>query len=77
MRPNSGKTLKGYNGDVTEIIARSRDGTYRAVVLTKVKDVLCVLHCYKKRATSGIGTPKNDIDMINSRMKQALRGRTK
>jgi phage-related protein len=31
-----------------------------------------VLHCFQKKSTSGIATPKQDIDLVHERLKAAL-----
>lgn len=66
------KTLKGFgSADVLEVIASTRDGTYRAVYTVKFADAVYVLHCFEKKSKKGIATPKADMDLIRSRLKEA------
>ena len=34
-------------------------------------DVVYVLHCFQKKSKSGIATPKQDMDLIKTRLKEA------
>lgn len=66
------KPLKGFGGaSVIEIIDMDRSGTYRAVYTVKIKDTIFVLHIFQKKSKQAIKTPKEDIDLIHSRLKQA------
>ena len=38
---------------------------------TNWKGVVYVLHCFHKKSTSGIATPQPDLDLIESRLKDA------
>jgi len=54
--------------------------TYRAVYTVKLADGVYVLHCFQKKSTSGIATPKPDMDLIHERLKVAqehAKGKTK
>lgn len=46
--------------------------TYRAVYTVRFTDRVYVLHVFKKKAKSGIATPKSDLDLIERRLKQAV-----
>jgi len=67
------KPLKGYHGaGVVEIVDNYSGNTYRIVYTTKLEGVVYVLHAFQKKAKSGIETPKQEIDLINSRLKTAI-----
>ncbi len=67
------KPLKGFSSaGVLEIISNSRDKTYRAVYTVNIGAVIYVLHCFQKKAKTGIATPKHDLDIIRSRLQQAI-----
>lgn len=71
--PQSAKPLKGFRGaSVLEIIDRHDTETYRAVYTVQFEDAVYILHCFQKKAKSGIKTPQQDMNMIQSRLKQAL-----
>lgn len=68
----SAKPLKGYKGaGVLEIVDRFDKDTYRAVYTIKFKEAVYVLHCFQKKSTKGIETPKKEIDLIDKRLKAA------
>lgn len=67
-----GKVLKGFGGaDVIELIDKDATGTYRAVYTIRMPEVVFVLHVFQKKSKHGIATPKQDIDLIKSRLKRA------
>lgn len=71
----SAKPLKGFGGaGVIEIFERSSDGTYRVVYATIIKDRVYVLHAFKKKSTSGIATPKHEIDLVKQRLREMKEG---
>ncbi len=66
------KVLKGFgDGSVLELIDDDASGTYRAVYTIKMDDVIFVLHVFQKKSKHGIETPKQDIELIKNRLKQA------
>jgi phage-related protein len=54
-----------------EVVADDRSSTFRAVYTVKFADVVYVLHCFQKKSKSGIKTPKEDMELINFRLKSA------
>jgi phage-related protein len=68
-KPRSAKPLKGFGGaSVLEILGDDTSGTYRAVYTVRFKDVIYVLHVFQKKSKSGIGTPKQEIELVKSRL---------
>ncbi|HXU59901.1 MAG TPA: type II toxin-antitoxin system RelE/ParE family toxin, partial [Verrucomicrobiae bacterium] len=49
-----------------------RGDTYRAVYTVRIAQSIHVLHAFQKKSTSGIKTPKTDVDMIERRLKAVL-----
>lgn len=45
--------------------------TYRAVYTVKIAERIYVLHCFQKKSTKRIETPKQDVDLIRERLKAA------
>ena len=45
--------------------------TYRAAYTAAFPECVYVLHVFKKKSTSGIGTPKPDRDLVMERFKAA------
>ena len=64
------KPMKGFGVGVFEIVADFDRDTYRGVYAVKLGADVYVLHAFKKKSTSGIATPKPDIDLIRRRIKQ-------
>ncbi len=52
--------VENWNGD-----------TYRAAYTVRFGDAIYVLHCFQKKATRGIATPKPDLALIESRLRTA------
>ena len=66
------KPLKGFgSAGVLEVVESAEGGTYRAVYTVKLADAVYVLHCFQKKSTHGIATPKPDLDLIRDRLKMA------
>ena len=66
------KALSGFgSAGVLEVVEDFSGGTYRAVYTVKFAGWIYVLHCFQKKSKSGIKTPKEDMDLINARLKAA------
>ena len=66
------KALSGFgSAGVLEVVEDFRSDTYRAVYTVKFAGWVYVLHCFQKKSKIGIKTPKEDMDMINARLKAA------
>lgn len=66
------KPLKGFgSAGVLEVVEDSGSSTFRAVYTVKFGNAVYVLHCFQKKSTSGIATPKPDMDLIRERLKAA------
>lgn len=64
------KPLQGFDG-VFEIVANAEGDAYRAVYAIKIDDRLHVLHAFMKKSKTGIKTPRNEIETIRRRLKEA------
>ena len=66
------KPLSGFgSAGVLEVVEDFRGGTYRAVYTVKFAGWVYVLHCFQKKSKSGIQTPKEDLELIDARLKAA------
>lgn len=66
------KPLKGFAGAGGLEIVDDYDGnTYRAVYTVRFAGAVYVLHCFQKKSKRGVATPKQDIDLIERRLKRA------
>jgi len=69
---DAAKVLKGFGGaGVLEVVENDEGGTYRAVYTIKYAEAVFVLHCFQKKSKRSIATPKEDTDIIHSRLKIA------
>lgn len=62
--------FKGYGSGVYEIVSDFNTDAYRAVYVVNLDDCLYVLHAFQKKSKSGIKTPKPDLNIIETRLKQ-------
>jgi phage-related protein len=66
------KPLKGFKGSgVLEVVEDFDGDTFRAVYTVKFEGVVYVLHAFQKKSKRGISTPKQDIELIETRLKRA------
>jgi phage-related protein len=54
-----------------ELIDDFDGDTYRTVYTVRFADVVYVLHAFQKKAKRGIATPRQDIELIKSRLRDA------
>lgn len=65
------KQLKGFSdAELLEVVEDCEGSTYRAVYTVRFDEVIYVLHVFQKKSKNGIATPKQEIDLIESRLKQ-------
>lgn len=66
------KVLTGFgSAGVLEVVEDHQGDTFRAVYTVKFARWVYVLHCFQKKSKSGSATPKQDMDLINIRLKAA------
>jgi len=66
------KSLKGFgSAGVLEVVEDDDGNTYRAVYTVRFSNAVYVLHCFQKKSHKGIATPKQDLDLVHDRLKQA------
>lgn len=64
------KPLKGFGGaGVLEVVEDCQGDAYRAVYTVRYAEAVYVVHCFQKKSTQGISTPRPDVDLIKSRLK--------
>ena len=69
---DSAKPLHGFgDAGVLEVVEDDAGGTYRAVYTVKFEEAVFVLHCFQKKSKSGNATPKEDMEIIRTRLKRA------
>jgi phage-related protein len=69
--PNA-KPLKGFKGSgVLEVVEDFDGDTYRTVYTVKFAEIVYVLHAFQKKSKRGIATTKQDVNLIEARLKRA------
>ena len=69
--PKDAKPFKGIGSGVVEIAIRHDGEAYRTVVALQLGRNIYVLHAFQKKSKKGIATPKQDVDLIKQRYKEA------
>jgi phage-related protein len=70
--PEVAKALKGFGGrSILEIVTDFDGNTFRAVYTVRFSDAIYVLHAFQKKSKKGITTPKQTIELIKSRLRDA------
>jgi len=68
------KTLGAFGGAAVIEVRESYDGNaYRAVYTVRYADAVYVLHAFQKKSKRGTATPKADIDLIETRLKDLVK----
>lgn len=70
--PPSAKPWKSLGPGVFELVGDHHGDAYRAVYTVKVHDSVHVLHAFQKKAKSGISTPRQDVRLVEQRLKAVL-----
>src|SRR5882724_9764283 len=69
--PKDAKPFKGVGRGVLEIAIRYDTDAYRTVLAVQLGKKIYVLHAFQKKSKRGIATPKQDVDLIRQRYKEA------
>lgn len=70
--PRDVKPLKGFGGvGALEVVEDYAGDTFRCVYTVKFAGAVYVLHVFQKKSKSGIRTPRQHIELIKSRFKDA------
>ncbi len=62
------KPLKGLGPGVMQIAVRYRTDAWRVVYVTELAGRLWVIHAFRKKSKTGIGTPKTELDLVRGRI---------
>ena len=68
--PESAKPLQSLGTGVWELAIKDFGDAYRVVYVLQLDDDIWVIHAFMKKSTSGIATPKRDIDLVRERLKR-------
>lgn len=74
LKHSQAKVLKGFgSAGVLEVVEDDDGNAFRAVYTVRFKGAVYVLHCFQKKSHKGIQTPKADMELIEKRLKLALK----
>ena len=68
--PDIAKHLTGLGVGVMELALKHRGDAYRIVYALQIDDDIWVIHAFQKKSKSGIKTPKQDIDLVQERLRR-------
>ena len=71
QRHESAKMLHGFTDTVWQVRADDPGGTYRTMYVAQLGEAVYILHAFQKKATSGIATPKRELELIRQRLQLA------
>lgn len=66
------KILSGMgSAGIAEVRENGPGGTYRVVYTVEMEGIVFVLHAFQKKSKSGIATPKQELELLKKRIKEA------
>lgn len=68
--PSIAKPLQGLGSGILELALKHRGDAFRLVYAVQIGADIWVVHAFQKKSTSGIATPKAEIDLIIERLKR-------
>ena len=68
--PEIAKPMTGLGAGVWELAIKERGDAFRVIYALQLDDDIWVVHAFQKKSTSGIATPKHEIDRVRERIKR-------
>ena len=68
--PEIAKPMTGLGAGVWELAIKERAGAFRVIYALQLDDDIWVVHAFQKKSTSGIATPKHEIDVVKEKIKR-------
>ncbi len=68
--PEIAKPMTGLGAGVWELAIKERGDAFRVIYALQLDDDVWVVHAFQKKSTSGIATPKHEIDVVKERIKR-------
>ncbi|MEL6579787.1 MAG: type II toxin-antitoxin system RelE/ParE family toxin [Cyanobacteria bacterium J06621_12] len=69
--PKDAKPFRGVGSGVFEIAIKYDKEAYRTVLAVQLGNYIYVLHAFQKKSKRGISTPKENVELIKQRLKEA------
>ena len=68
------RALRGHgDAGVLEVVVDFDGSTFRTVYTVRFVEAVYVLHAFQKKSKRGIATPKSELDLVELRLKRALK----
>ena len=67
-KADAAKPLRGLGPGVFEIAVAHRGDAFRTVYAVQFGEDVWVVHAFQKKAKTGIGTPRREIDLVRERI---------
>ena len=71
--PHDTKMLPQFGTGVFELRESYDRNAYRLMYVVRLKKAVYVLHVFMKKSKSGIGLPRPDVELIEARLKRAIK----
>jgi phage-related protein len=71
-KPDIAKPVHGVGSGVFEIALPFRGDAFRVVYALQLGPDVWVIHAFQKKSTTGIRTPKREIDLVKDRLQHLL-----
>jgi phage-related protein len=68
--PDIAEPLTRFGSGVMELALKHRGDAFRVVYALQIGDDIWVVHAFQKKSKTGIKTPKQEIDLIDARLKR-------
>lgn len=68
--PEIAKPLHGLGSGVWELAIKERGDAFRVVYVLQLDEDVWVVHAFQKKSTTGIATPKHEMDLVRERIKR-------
>ena len=68
--PAIAKPLRGLGSGVLELALAFRGDAFRVVYAVQLGADVWVIHAFQKKSKTGIRTPKQEIDLIEARLRR-------
>lgn len=67
-KPDIAKPLAGLGSGVWELAIKERGDAYRVVYALQLGEDIWVVHAFQKKSTTGVATPRHEIDLVRERI---------
>ena len=64
------KPMQGLGSGIFEVALAYRSDAFRCVYAVQIGNAIWVIHAFQKKSTTGISTPKHEINLIKLRLKR-------